>query len=301
MDRLIKFIRLSRPLILLGGVLLYVLGIGVARYLGEPINWNSFILGLLWILLVALGMVYLNEYFGERPTLPEYRQGPLSGGLGVLGRGVVSRNVLLAAAFTVYAVAASLTVLMIQQPAFTPATLIFMLVIFTGTFALVVPPFRLVDSGYGEIVAAILMSNLVPAAAFLIQTGELHRMLAMLTFPLTCLQLGMILAFELPDFASDLKFGHTTMLVRAGWETGMRMHNIFLLLAYLVLGLAALFGLPLSIGLPAFLTFPLALFQVWYMVRIAGGAKPNWRALLFVASALYALTAYLIAFALWTR
>lgn len=77
MDRLIKFIRLSRPLILLGGVLLYVLGIGVARYLGEPINWNSFILGLLWILLVALGMVYLNEYFGERPTLPEYRQGPL--------------------------------------------------------------------------------------------------------------------------------------------------------------------------------------------------------------------------------
>jgi 1,4-dihydroxy-2-naphthoate octaprenyltransferase len=286
---------------LLGSLLLFSLGSGAARYLGNLINWNTFLLGLLWILLVQLGMNYLNEYFGERPTLPEHRQGPLSGGLGVSGRGKLPRIVLLAAAFTAYAIAASLTVLLIQQPGVRVAALVFMLVIFLGTFFLVVPPARLVNSGYGEIVAAILLSNLVPAVAFLFQTGELHRLLAMVTFPLTFLQLSMILSHELPDYAGDLKYDHQNLLVRAGWETGMRLHNIFLLLAYMILGLAAAFGLPFSIALPGFLTFPLAIFQVWYMQRIASGVKPNWRVLLFVATVIYGLTAYLITFALWTR
>lgn len=300
MDKIIRFFRLSRPLLLMGGVLLYTLGAGVARYLGTLINWDSFLLGLAWILLVQLGMIYLNEYFGERIALLDDGQGALTGGLGVYGRGDIPRGVLLVAAFTAYAVAASLTVLLIQMPGFTQSTFVFMLVIFLSSFLMVVPPVRLVDTGYGEIVSAILLSNLVPAAAFLFQTGSLHRLLAMVTFPLTFLQLAMLLSYELPHYASDLKFDRQTLLARVGWEAGMRLHNISLLLAYLILGLAALFGLPLSIGVPAFLTFPLALFQVWYMNRIASGGKPNWRALLFVASAIYVLTAYLTAFALWT-
>lgn len=301
MDKVFRFFRLSRPLLLLGGVLLYTLGTGVARYLGNLIDWNSYFLGLAWVLLVQLGMIYLNEYFGESPLIDDSGQNSLSGGLGIYGRGGIPRNVLLAAAFTAYAVAASLTVLLIQQPGFTSPTLVFMLVIFLGTFTMVVPPVRLVNSGYGEIVSVILFSNLVPAMAYLFQTGDLHRVLAMVTFPLTFLQLAMLLSFELPYYAQDLKYGRQTLLARAGWETGMRLHNISLLLAYLFLGLAAVFGLPLSISLPGFLTFPLAVFQIWYMNRIAGGAKPNWRLLTFVASAIYVLTAYLFAFALWTR
>ena len=60
-----------------------------------------------------------------------------------------------------------------------------------------VPPVRLVYSGYGELVLAILFANLFPALAFLLQTGELHRLLAMLTFPLTLLYLAALLALSL--------------------------------------------------------------------------------------------------------
>jgi 1,4-dihydroxy-2-naphthoate octaprenyltransferase len=176
-----------------------------------------------------------------------------------------------------------------------------MLILLAGALLLALPPARLVLRGYGEITTALLVSNLIPALAYLFQTGELHRLLAMTTFPLTFLYLAMTLAYELPGYGADVKFDQQTLMVRLGWESGMRLHNLFLLSAYLILGFAMLLGLPIPLGIPGFLTFPLAAFQVYLMVRIAAGTKPNWRVLLFVGAAIYWLTAYLLMFALWTR
>jgi hypothetical protein len=81
----------------------------------------------------------------------------------------------------------------------------------------------------------------------------------------------------------------------------MILHNLVILAAYLILGFAALFGLPLSIALPGFLTLPLGIFQIWMMNRIASGARPNWTALTFTAAALVGVTTYLLTFAFWTR
>ena len=68
-----------------------------------------------------------------------------------------------------------------------------------------------------------------------------------------------------------------------------------------MLGLAVAFGLPLMIALPAFLTFPLGLLQIWQLRRIADGAKPNWTALTLNALVIFAVTAYLLAYSFWTR
>jgi len=56
-------------------------------------------------------------------------------------------------------------------------------VAFVLAFLFVVPPVKLNHLGYGELVTAILLCNLFPALAFLLQTGEMHRLLAMATFP----------------------------------------------------------------------------------------------------------------------
>ena len=37
------FFILSRPLFLVGGVLVYALGAGIARYLGTPIDWGLYV------------------------------------------------------------------------------------------------------------------------------------------------------------------------------------------------------------------------------------------------------------------
>jgi 1,4-dihydroxy-2-naphthoate octaprenyltransferase len=301
MNNLIKFLRMSRPLYLLGAALVYALGAGIANYLGILIDWQAYLIGQVWVTMIQLSTYYLDAYFAPERVVSKSIINRQEEEDGVTIEVELPRNIPLIAALTTLTIAASMTVLMIRLPYFTPAVLLVMVFIFLGSFFYSTPPVRLTDNGYGDIVTAILIANLVPALAYLLQTGDLHRLLALTTFPLTFLLLALLLVFQLPTYGRDLKYERMTLMVRAGWEYGMRLHNISLLVAYMLMGLALAFNLPISIGLPAFLTFPLALFQIWYMNRIAGGIKPNWTLLMFVATAIFGLSAYLTTFALWTH
>ena len=261
----------------------------------------GFFLGQVWITLLQLSTHYLNEYFDAPADLSNRNRTPFSGGSGAIGPGKLLRSTALYAGIVCLAIVASTTVLLIRYVALTPATVLVMALIFLGAFFYAVPPVRLESSGYGELTSSILVANLVPALALLLQTGDLHRLLAMSTFPLTLLHLAMLLALELPDYATDIKFEKNTLLVRIGWETGVRMHNLLILGAYLVLGLAVLLGLPPAIALPAFLSLPLGILQIFQMNRIAAGAKPNWNTLTLAAVTLFSATAYLLAFSFWSR
>jgi 1,4-dihydroxy-2-naphthoate octaprenyltransferase len=301
MNNLIKFLRMSRPLYLLGAALVYALGAGIANYLGILIDWQAYLIGQVWVTMIQLSTYYLDAYFAPERVVSKSIINRQEEEDGVTIEVELPRNIPLIAALTTLTIAASMTVLMIRLPYFTPAVLLVMVFIFLGSFFYSTPPVRLTDNGYGDIVTAILIANLVPALAYLLQTGDLHRLLALTTFPLTFLLLALLLVFQLPTYGRDLKYERMTLMVRAGWEYGMRLHNISLLVAYVLMGLALAFNLAISIGLPAFLTFPLALFQIWYMNRIAGGIKPNWTLLMFVATAIFGLSAYLTTFALWTH
>ena len=183
----------------------------------------------------------------------------------------------------------------------TPLLVTLVVLAFAGSFFYSTPPVRLSQTGYGELSTSILVANLVPIFAFVLQTGEMHRLLVMSTFPLTALHLAMMIVFEFPDFLNDLKFEKLTLLVRVGWERGMVLHNILILTAFLLLGLAATFGLPWAIALPAFIPLPIGLLQIWQMRRIAAGGKPNWTTMAFTAVVLFGSVTYLLAFTYWTR
>lgn len=294
-------IRLSRPLFLLGGVLVFALGVGIARYLGKPIDWGMYFLGQFWVTTLQLAGQYLNEYFDAPQDVQNTNRTPFTGGSGALGPDGLPRRTALIAAAGCLAVTASLTVLLLSQASLSPTTVLIMVIGFSGAILYSVPPVRLSTTGYGELTTSFLVANLVPAFAFLLQSGELHRLLAMATFPLTLLHLAMMLAFEFPDYATDLRLGKRTLLVRMGWQRAVVLNNLLILGAYLTLGLAAVFGLPFYIALPSLLTLPLGLLQIWQMRRIAEGAKPNWTALTLTGIALFSVVAYLLTFAFWTR
>ena len=57
------FIKLSRPFFLLGAVLVYALGVGIARYLGVTVDWGLYFLGQAWVTTLQLATHYFNEYF----------------------------------------------------------------------------------------------------------------------------------------------------------------------------------------------------------------------------------------------
>jgi 1,4-dihydroxy-2-naphthoate octaprenyltransferase len=295
------FIQLSRPLFLLGAIILFALGVGIAKYLGAAIDWGLYFLGQAWITMIQLSNHYLNEYFDFQADAHNRERTPFSGGSGALGPEKLPRSVAFWAAVTALTVAASITVLLLQYIEFRTDLLFLMILIFTGAFFYSVPPMRLLSTGYGELITSIIVSNLVPAFAFLLQSQEYHRLLAMSTFPLTALHLAMMITFELPDYATDIKYEKRTLLVRLGWQRGMVLHNLLILTSYILLVIALIYGMPLLIVLPAILLFPIGLFQIWSINRLANGAKPNWRLLTLIAVLLYSLTAYLLAFSYWTR
>jgi 1,4-dihydroxy-2-naphthoate octaprenyltransferase len=281
-------LRAARGWDLLVGILFYTLGAGVARYQGYDLDWTRFAFGLVAALLLQLSAYYLKAFFDEVDIPVRQR------------RELLPRQFFLAAALTCLTGGAGVTLLLNLQGGLTPVTyLVLGLALLLATLY-ATPPLRLVYSAYGDLAQAILLVNLIPALAGLLQTGEIYRILPAVTFPLTAMYLAMSLAHAFPAYAADnMERKNKNLIRRIGWQNGVSLHNILLLIAYLMMGGVSLLGLPWGVFGPAFLTLPLALFQIWQMLRIAGGARVHWRLLVVTASGTLLLTAYLLAYRLW--
>ncbi|MCL4559381.1 MAG: prenyltransferase [Chloroflexi bacterium] len=296
----ILFIRLTRPIFLLGGILLYMLGVGMVHYLGLAIDWTTFWLGLGCVVMIQMSAQYLNEYFDLPADANNPNRTLFTGGSGLgEGKGLGRATPLLAALATLTVATVLIYALFQLHHVNQVVGVVFVLAILGSVFYSV-PPLRLVGTGYGELTASILVANLVPAFAYLLQTGAFHRLLAMTTFPLTSLHLAMLIAFSLPDYSNDLKYNKRTLLIRLGWQRAMNIHNLLIGLAYLLLMLAIVEGLPLRLAWPGFLSMPIGIFQIWQMTRIASGGPTRWQLLTFTSLALFGVTAYLLAFSYWT-
>lgn len=287
----------ARPWSLLVGILLYALGAGIVHYLGFPIQWSLYGLGQAIVILLQLSCYLLKAYFDLVEEPPRRQQSVTDGKSQPV---VVPRHIVLQFAITALSVVAVLMVLLLARSALHLPVLIILGATFFLSFFYAVPPLRLVYSGYGEWVQAVLITNLFPALAFLLQVGEFHRLLVMLSFPLTFLYLAMVLALSLKTYTDQIRQNRRTLMMRLGWQRGMFLHNILIFLAYLLVVIAALFGLPWFLTWPGLLTLPLGIFQVWHMTRIASGHPPRWRLLTLTAVSLLGMTAYLLTLALWT-
>jgi 1,4-dihydroxy-2-naphthoate octaprenyltransferase len=142
------------------------------------------------------------------------------------------------------------------------------------------------------------LAYVIPTLAYLLQADETHRFL-LVTIPLTLLAFAYFIIMDFPSFASDLKYGRSTLLTGLGWERVVPLHHLFILLAYLLLLAAPWFGLALSLLWPAFLILPFALFQIFLLRNLALGAPANWTLLTATALAVFGLTAYFLSLTFW--
>ncbi len=291
---LLLFVQLSRPVFLIGGFLLYGLGASVAAYLGRPIDAGLYIQGQALITSMQLMTHYLNEFYDAEIDVENPHRTPFSGGSGAIGEGRLPRRVAWYAAVVAMGFGGSLTSLMVVTGNIPPLAWAIFLLIFLGAFFYSTPPLRLIHSGYGELTASLVVAGLVPAAAFVLQTGELHRLLFMTTAPLIALHFAMVIAFEVPDFGTDVRYNKRTLMIRLGWERTMRIHDAAILFAILAFVVAALLGLPRRVALGGLIALPLALAAIWQMDRIRRGGKPRYTLLTTSAVGLFALAAYLM-------
>ncbi len=299
----VLFIKLSRPFFLLGGIGQYFLGVSIAKYLGNIMDWTIVIIGLGWVIAMQLATHFLNEYYDYENDRHNTNRTPFSGGSGVLGEGEgkLPRNVAMVAATGMLTITTLFTLGLVQNSQLTLSLILVMVLIFLGAFFYAVPPIKLSHSGIGEFTTAILVGILVPSFGFMLQSGSMDRLVILAALPLTLLILSMLLAFEFPDYSSDQKYQKRTLLVRLGWEYTMSIHNSFILVAFLSLGFSVLIDMPSNIALFGFFPLPLGGLQIWQMRRIAAGGKTNWLALTMNAVVLFGLMTYMLAFAFWTR
>jgi 1,4-dihydroxy-2-naphthoate octaprenyltransferase len=291
--QILLFLRLSRPHFLAGGFLLYGLGAAIASYLGRPVDLGLYALGQALVSSIQLMTHYLNEYFDATADAANPNRTLVSGGSGALGPEGLPRKVALYSGILSLALAATIASAALVGGALPTLAWTILALIFLGAYFYSAPPVRLVASGYGEIAAAGVVAGLLPSFGYAVQTGELHRLLLMSTTPLIALCFAMLLVFQLPDYATDMKHAKRTLMVRLGWQAAMRAHDLAIAFALLSLMVAYLNGLPARVALGALIAAPLGLAQIWQMHRIRLGFAPRWTTLTVSALALFALAAYL--------
>jgi 1,4-dihydroxy-2-naphthoate octaprenyltransferase len=293
MQRLITIFRLSRPFNILLAGMNFLLGSAVARYLGVLQRPDAFWPGLIAVLLLQVAMGLLVEAF-RPPNEPIVADETLN------ERKAIHDSAL-------YVSAAALTAAMvIAALLYFSGRLAASAVFFLGLALLVivlysVPPMRLSDRGFGELLTAIQLAYLSPALGFLLQFGNYHRLLTVAAVPLTLLSVAVFLALDFPSYAVDMKYERHTLLTRLGWETAVPLHHVLVVGTYILFAAAPLLGFSLALIWPVFLSLPFALLQIYWLRNIARGARPIWNLLSANAISLLGLTAYLLTVTFWLR
>lgn len=286
-------LKLTRPLHLILVALTYLLGASNPAYLGRPFLLVPFILGLAITLLMQTSMSFLREVFrphnepiieGETPQKKEtLRNNLLYISVGMIGTGAV------------LAFIAHLNI------GLTLPKFLFLLSSLVLTMVFAIPPFTLVNRGFGELILALHIAYIVPSISFLFQADENSRLLTTLLLPLTVLALAYFLIINFTTFPEDQKYDRGTLLRRLTWERAVPLHHSLVAFAYVAFALVPLMGFSFSLIAPAFLTLPFAIFQIIQLRAISNGNPPNWRLLTSTALAVFGLTTYFLTLTFWLR
>ncbi|MBK8784112.1 MAG: UbiA family prenyltransferase [Anaerolineales bacterium] len=285
--------RLSRPLNLLLAALTYILGASVPAYLGIPIQIIPFVLGLASVLFSQASMALLGEVFRphNEPLVddetPQQKE--------------TLRNNMLYVSIGMIATIAFIAFIIYINSILTLSSFLFFLSSVLLALAYAIPPVRLMDRGFGELILAAHIAYVVPTIGFLLQAGENHRLLFVLATPLIALGLAYFLILNFVTFQTDQKYQRGTLLRRLTWEHAVPLHHSLIVFAYVIYALAPMLGFSFNLIWPAFLTLPFAVFQIFQLSAITNGSTPNWKLLTSTALAVFGLTTYFLTLTFWLR
>ena len=281
---LVALIVLSRPHFLAGGILLYALGALIAWRDSTLIHWPTYWFGQLVVTSIQLMTHYINEYWDIDTDRLNRNRTFFSGGSGVLANfhTPLSRRTALIAARLALCMGTLIMVTLshlFQIDAIVWA--IFGLAV-AGAWLYSSPPLALVRTGFGELAAALVVSFLVPAFAYFLQTGQPNFSLIAASAPLVLLNWAMVTIFEFPDHAADSAVGKFTVLVRLGQQRTQVLIYLAIVSAF------GLFALLPPHNLLTILAAPIA-----FVVISLIGSRTHYGWLTFSALTLYGLTATL--------
>lgn len=261
---------LGRPLFLLGGTVFYGLGLAAAYAAGATIDWAAALAGQAAVSATQLMTHYSNDYFDLDADLANTAPTRWSSGSRVLPEGRVSPELARAAMLTWVGLALVSAALALAASPARAETAALLGVALTLAWGYSSPPLWLNRRGLGELSGAILVPGLTALLGYQLQLGRLDAPVLLAIAPLCLLQLAMLVAVGIPDVDGDRSVGKLTLPARLGRRRASRLYLAALALAYAVLPLIWLAGLPALVA-----AAPLALAPVtlWLAARAARGAS----------------------------
>lgn len=202
-------VRLSRPHFLLGGALMYAMGVAS----GTSIAVGTYLLGQAMVTTAQLTAHYVNEYSDVEADRLVVNRTFFSGGSGVLAEESASPRVALRLAL----ISSTITVISVVLVAFIslPAALLGFVALGVS-WAYSMPPVRLLSTGWGELATSLVVTIAVPIIGVLITGSVPGRSLLTVSAILLPIHMAMMLVFEIPDLASDRIAAKTVLAVRIG-------------------------------------------------------------------------------------
>lgn len=285
---LLSLIRLGRPKFLLGGIALFGLGTLMASLMGYGFEARAYVWGQLAVAAIQLMTHYSNDYFDLEADTANHYPTHWSGGSRVLVHGELPRWSALAAAFVFIAVAfgAMIALFMISVALHALILLTIMLLL---SWSYSSPPLRLHTRGFGELAVAIVVPLLTPLSGFVLQAGEIRILPILLTLPLVCLQLAMLLTLQVPDEDGDRSVGKLTWTVLFGVRPIILLSTLLIITAFGLGISSSMFGLPSAVGLAWLCLTPLGSLQLLSYLRRDFLKPAAFNRLAFCSTALFFL------------
>ena len=290
--RVAAFVRLGRPIFLLGGFAFYGLGAAMAGLRAPSLDWRRFGWGQLAITSIQLMTHYANDYFDLDADRANATPTQWSGGSRVLPNGELVPRVAFVTSLVLAGI--GLVATLVLALAFSaPLPVCLLLPITLGlAWAYSAPPFRLHSRGLGELDTAVIMT-LLPLIGYGLQMDAIDLPAVVAVAPLFFLQFAMILAVEFPDELGDASVGKRTLVVRLGAGRAGWLYIFILVLPYAsLLGLTRM-GMPAPAALAILTLSPLAAYLA-LTVATGGHREPrSWNRIAFLTTALVVSSAVL--------
>jgi len=252
-DKILAWIRMSRPPFLTVGAFPFILGTLLAWKLDGVFNASVFGAGMTAVILIMLSTYHAGEYYDfEGDTLSNrMHRNRFAGGSRVLQSGILSPRTALWTSIVTFAMAAGIGITIQYGLQTGPYTILLgSLGIFPGFFYST-RPVRLVERGVGEIFIGFCYGWLPVASAFYIQAGYIAPVIHWIGIPIGFTIFNVIFLNEFPDYAADKTVGKRNLLVRLGIERGALIYSAAAVLTWV----SMLFTLKLGVSLKALYLF----------------------------------------------
>lgn len=270
--------------------LMYFLGVGIVRYYGGDISKKILILGLIWITCILISDKFMEQIFSWESKVDDVNNGNIS----------EKRRRLLVLELLFFLVISSIPIIFLAQVTDQSGPLLILAsVTYLMLASFYLKPLELRKNGFYELGTLIIQCGLIPAFGFLSFGGKSNQTLFVFGFSIFLLAISHHLVIGLSSYANDLGINRRTLITNISWQVGIFLHSVFMIVPYVILSTAKLIDISIRLAIPALLTFPVAIFQIIWVLGIGQGKRPLWPLIKIISAATLVSTAYMITYSVW--